>query len=119
MGSGASAIPDSFTNLSEDDKARWVVKYEALVADGKSADEAIATLMEDQLAVSIETPTTEVTEEVKKPQIEEILLTQLVETIEAVIESGKTPFILDTSEDNKVDTFFSYRSAIIIGKYII
>ncbi len=43
-----------------------------------------------------------------------IPLTALVETIDKVVHAGFTPLVADDSEDNKVDTFFSYRGVSIL-----
>lgn len=41
-------------------------------------------------------------------------LVQLTETIDKVVAAGFTPMLVDDSEDNKVDTFFSYRSVSVL-----
>jgi len=35
MGAGGSIIPEDFAGLSDEKKAEWTTKFEALVAEGK------------------------------------------------------------------------------------
>lgn len=43
-----------------------------------------------------------------------IKLTALLEEIETTVSRGRTPLIVDDSEDHNVDTFFSYRSVSVV-----
>ena len=43
-----------------------------------------------------------------------IPLSEITTAINDAISNGKTPLIIDNSEDDKVNTFFSYRSAVIL-----
>jgi hypothetical protein len=106
MGSGASVqVPEEFTNLSEDEQAALTKRFEELIAAAKTQEEAIATLIaevkKDPFGIS---PGGKI----------EIPLTKMPEAVEWSLKAGLTPMILDDSEDNKVDTFYSYQSAIVL-----
>jgi hypothetical protein len=49
-----------------------------------------------------------------RPEVKTIPLTGVMEAVESAVRSGLTPLIVDRSADAKVDTFFSYRSAIML-----
>ena len=106
MGAAASVtVPPEFEKLSEADQAELTKKFQDLLAQTKSQEEALTELMaevkKDPFGIA---PGAEI----------KIPLTKLLEAIEWSLKAGLTPFILDDSEDNKVDTFFSYQSASIL-----
>lgn len=97
MGSGASI--EEYNNLSDDEKLQYQLKYEKLISQGKDEIEVINELKQPQLSVK------------------EIDLISLLEECEQSVANGKTPLVIDNSDDNKVDTFFGYRSfPVIDGK---
>ena len=106
MGAAASVVvPPEFENLSEADQAELTKKFQDLLAQTKSQEEALSELVaemkKDPFGI--------------KPGGEiKIPLTKMLEAIEWSLKAGLTPLILDDSEDNKVDTFFSYQSASIL-----
>ena len=94
MGSGVSILPEVYASLSEEEKVKAQAQFDALVAQGMTAEEAISNL---QAVTTVYIP-----------------LTDLLTAIEQSVANGKTPLIVDRSADNKVDTFFSYRSAVVL-----
>ena len=46
--------------------------------------------------------------------VKKIPLTALLETIEDAVAKGLTPLVVDRSADAKCDTFFSYRSSVML-----
>lgn len=97
MGAGASiGVPEAFANLAEDEKLGFIAKYEKLKADGKSDEEALAELQQPQL------------------KVKKIIATNLVDEIEAVVAANKTPLVVDASDSDIVNTFYSYRSVVIV-----
>lgn len=110
---GAAASIQEFQNLSIENKEEIQKKYDLLLKDGKTEEEAIIIL--NKKVDSIETNVIETIPKVKtETNIQTILLTQLVETIKNAVDNGKTPLIIDPSEDGKVDTFFSYSGGMIL-----
>ena len=104
MGAGASAaLPPEYSGLTEEKKKDIHDKYAALITSGKTHEEAVELL---KVPDSHTTPTAE-------EKIKVIPLTELTNACEAAIRQGKTPLVVDDSEDSKVDTFFSYQSSII------
>lgn len=106
MGAAASVVvPPEFEKLSEHDQAELTKKFQELLASAKSQEEALAELVaeikKDPFGIM---PGGEI----------KIPLTKMLDAIEWSLKAGLTPFILDDSEDNKVDTFFSYQSASIL-----
>ena len=93
---GAAASLSDYVNLNDEQKEIWKTKYEKLIYDGKTEDEAIRELKQPQLLVKT------------------IELTSLLSECELAVANGKTPLVIDNSNDSKVDTFFSYRSMPII-----
>lgn len=89
---GAAASLSDYVNLNDEQKEIWKTKYEKLIYDGKTEDEAIRELKQPQLLVKT------------------IELTSLLSECELAVANGKTPLVIDNSNDSKVDTFFSYRS---------
>lgn len=137
MGAGASTLPDKFNTLSADEKESYNKKFEALKSEGLSEEEAIASIIKESVADDAvvteenkeviktkqekegppkETPkeVEEEAESVPAVTMRHILLTDLMEAIDESIKNKKTPIIIDNSEDDKVNTFFNYRSAILI-----
>lgn len=106
MGAAASVqIPEEFNELSEEEQEKLKEKFEELLASAKSQEEAIADLIrevqKDPFGIS---PGGKI----------EIPLTKMLEAIEWSLKAKLTPLVLDDSEDNKVDTFFSYQSASVL-----
>lgn len=140
MGTGASTLPDKFNTLSLEEKASFNEKFEALKSEGLSDEEAIAQLTKESvtndLVVTKENKGLIKSKEIENIQVDEtsieqtaadsssssipdvkiryIHLTDLMEAIDESVTNNKTPLILDNSEDDKVNTFFNYRSAILI-----
>ena len=77
-----------------------IISYQSLLNEGVEGPEAIKKLRGIY--------------DCWKDNIKVIELTGLLEAIDQAIKDGKTPLVLDRSADHKVDTFFSYRSAIIL-----
>lgn len=50
----------------------------------------------------------------ESPSVKVIPLTALMESIDEAVAAGLTPLVVDSSVDAKVDTFFSYRSAVML-----
>jgi hypothetical protein len=99
---GASVSVVEYDTLNDEEKHEYMIKYEALIAEGKSEEDAI-------VALTIQ----------RSPQlsVKEIELTALLDECELAVSEGKTPLVIDNSDDNKVDTFFGYRSfPVIDGK---
>ena len=70
-------------------------KFEALKKDGKTEEEAIETLKYLHSLRTIE-------------------LTELLDVINEIVAKGKTPLIVDNSDDDKVNTFYRYRTVQLI-----
>lgn len=100
---GASASVVEYDTLNDEEKHEYMIKYEALIAEGKSEEDAIVTLTLQRSSSQL--------------SVKEIDLTALLDECELAVSEGKTPLVIDDSEDNKVDTFFGYRSfPVIDGK---
>lgn len=96
MGAGASiAVPPEFESLQDEDKQKLRDKFESLISEGKTPEQAIAALSTTCEGL---------------PQRVEINLVDLMTAIEAAVSDGLTPLIVDNSEDDKVNTFFQYRA---------
>ena len=100
MGGGISTVstPANYHNLSPEQKIEYYNKFEILLASGKSSDEAIEIL-------SLEVVT---------PNVVTIELTNLIDAINAAVEKGKTPLVVDRSADDKVNTFFNYQTVSML-----
>jgi hypothetical protein len=101
MGSGASVevpLPEHYLGLTEESKQKIDNSYRRLLKEGKSHDDAVNILTKHYI---FEGPTV-------------VELTNLLHAIEIAVAHKKTPLIIDPSEDHKVDTFFSYRSAVML-----
>lgn len=98
MGAGASL--SEYIALSDKEKDQYKLKYDKLIVEGCTDDEAINELKtKTQLLVK------------------EIDLIELLNECEMAAATNKTPLVIDNSADNKVDTFFAYRSfPVIDGK---
>lgn len=129
MGGGVSTeLPPEFQTLSEEEKANLQLEYDALIAEGKQQTEAIDTLKQKKLTSSTDSAVASATSEQPPPpeaaaattteastqSVKEILLTDLPMAVDQAIADGLTPLVIDRSEDNKVDTFYTYRSAIML-----
>jgi len=104
MGSGTSnaiALPNEFEGFTDLKKNDLKTQYEALLTDGKTAEEAIRTLEAQVHAISS-----------TSANFVHIELTQLVDAMESAIERGKTPLIVDGSD--RANTFFSYRTCTLL-----
>ena len=93
---GAAASLSDYVNLNDEQKEICKIRYKKLIDNGKTEDEAINELKQPQLLVKT------------------IELTSLLSECEYAVANGKTPLVIDNSNDSKVDTFFSYRSMPII-----
>ena len=102
MGAGASipeGIPNEYNEFNDELKEQYQKKYEKLIAEGKSIKDVLILLQEPQL------------------KVKEIELIALLDECELAAKINKTPLVIDNSSDNKVDTFFGYRSfPVIDGK---
>lgn len=101
MGSGVSAsLNERLEQLNEEQQNELKSKYNDLLSTGKTNEEAIALL--------------EAAEAESKQEIKFIKLTDLMEAVQAAVADNKTPVVIDCSADSKVDTFYSYRSVIVL-----
>ena len=89
-------VPPEFESLTEEKKQELRKMFEKLVADGRNEEDAIS--------------------ELSKPctQSVEIDLVDLMSAIDEAVAAGKTPLVVDNSEDDKVNTFFNYRSVVMM-----
>jgi len=120
MGAGGS-VPE-FVVLDADHKAKFELKFKELISEGKSEEEAIsilktstdsATVGAGEGGVGAGADADADADADASPAIT-IPLTELKVVMDQAIKNGKTPLIVDNSEDDKTNTFFSYQSAIII-----
>jgi len=120
---GAAASVEGFNDLSDERKEAMKVKYDAMISEGKSEEEAIEALKaENTTPTAAETPVAasdtpveaEVVVSSTELMVKTIPLTALQEEIGAAVAAGKTPLIVDNSEEDKVNTFFQYGSAVIV-----
>ena len=108
MGSGVSVeIPPEFTGLSEETQQELTTAFLALKAEGKGDQEILEILISKQ----------------PKPH-KQILLTELLDTINEIVSRGKTPLIIDDSEVDKVSatklhTLFSFSLLPTISSHIL
>ena len=102
MGSGVSVtIPPEFAGLSEETQPELTTAFLSLKNEGKGDEEALQLIMSKQ-------------QQQQQPPIKQILLTELLDTINDIVSRGKTPLIIDDSEDDKVNTFYRYRTVQLI-----
>ena len=92
---GAAASMQEFSSLTEKQQKELTAKFEALKADGKTEEEAVDIIK-------------------KLAQYRTIELTELLDVIGEIVAKGKTPLIVDNSEDDKVNTFYRYRTVQLI-----
>jgi hypothetical protein len=119
---GAAASIEEFQNLENEIKQELHKKFDELIKEGKTEEEAIAILNKlnkkvDATETTVDETTTSVvlnSHTTTLANIQTILLTELIETIKTAVDNGKTPLIIDPSEDSKVDTFFSYSGRMIL-----
>lgn len=104
---GGSSVSGEFSGLSPEQQKKLRLKFNELIAEGKSEEEAILWLKQAAATTAPEAV-------MAVSGIITVELIDLMSTIELSINNGKTPLIIDNSEDNKVDTFFRYRSTVII-----
>ena len=105
MGSGASIqVPPEFATLSEEEQKVLQSMFDELRNNGKSDADALAEVASTFKYKARVQPGKEVN----------IPLPKLLEVCQMAIDKGLTPLVVDNSEDNKVDTFFSYRSCVIL-----
>jgi hypothetical protein len=110
MGAAASiALPEGWDGLSDEEKEKYQITFNALKESGKSDEEALAALVGTKAAGN-----EQAVEEEGGAMVVKIPLTGLLEAIEQAVEAGKTPLVVDRSADDKVNTFFSYRSAMVL-----
>jgi hypothetical protein len=104
MGAAAS-IPPEFLALDAEKKQAIEEEFNKLKSGGKTDEEAIQHLLSTAPdAASGETSLC----------VHVIALTALLDAIEDIVSRGKTPLVIDNSPDDKVNSFFSYRSALLI-----
>lgn len=102
MGSGASiTVPAEYHSMSPEAQEELNQKFAGLLAEGKTEGEAIEALKSSSENSEICT-------------IHRIKLTELLTACESAIANGKTPLVIDDSEDHKVDTFLSYQSVSVL-----
>jgi hypothetical protein len=145
---GAASIPANFAELPEQTKAEFESKYDALISQGKTPEEAIKLLIPTDkdvqrdpssflkkkeasdatpdpnpapapapapLSDSPPGPDTSATHTLFAAGAPiRIHLTELVLACEMAVLMGKTPLVVDSSEDDKVNTFFTYRSVVML-----
>ena len=88
-----------YNEMTEEDKAKYTAKFEALIAEGSTDEEAIAVLQQPQLLVKV-------------IKVEELMI-----EIELAVAEGKTPLVVDSSESDIVNKFFTYQTvALLDGK---
>jgi len=107
---GAATSIDAFQKLADDEKANMQLKYDDLIANGKSPDEAVAELMPANTEAT-EASTTTLT---GTETMEKIPMTDLLEAVDRALAVNRTPLVVDRSEAGLVDTFFSYRSVQLL-----
>jgi hypothetical protein len=101
MGSGASVEQlEKLDELDEEQQKEIRSKYADLLSTGKTNEEAIALL--------------DAAEAASCQPLAFIKLVDLLEAVQTAVNSGKTPLVVDHSADSKVDTFYSYHTAIIL-----
>ena len=131
---GAAASVEGFESLPEEKKAELKTKFDALIAEGKSEDEAMEACKAAAAEIAAETSnvdsaaeapaaaeTSAATEAPAEGEaaadalaVKTIPLTELKNEIDLAVAAGKTPLIVDNSEEDKVNTFFQYGSACMI-----
>ena len=91
MGGGTSVVivHNGFPEL-------YKQSYEDFLTQGKSIEEALTLALKEPA-----------------PQKLYINLVYLEHAIKNALDSGKTPLIIDSSEDDKVNTYFMYTSAVL------
>ena len=144
MGAGASlTLPPEYDMLTQDEKASFQSKFDAKVAEGGKPEDVFASMYKETLQLiakmpdymtgkyDIDTAKVKLRElEIKEAECEaekkrekyafvggvplEVVLQDLEIAVEHATELGLTPLIIDNSEDNKVDTFYSYGNGVIL-----
>lgn len=104
MGAAASIEMEEYKNLSTEQQEELKILYESLSFQGKTNNEIIK-IIKNKIVSQNNTQ--------QNDRIE-IVLTDLLIACNDAIKNGKTPLVVDNSADSKVNTFISYRSAIII-----
>jgi len=126
--------------LSDEEKASFQVKFDARLSEGETHEVAFRTIYKETLEIickmqpssshnwdieAAKTNLAKIVEEEKAAvkstrfnfkggQKTSIKLTEIVDAIDVAVEMGFTPLIVDSSEDNKVNTFFSYGNGILL-----
>eukprot|EP01041_Mallomonas_annulata_P000892 gene892-1728_t len=110
MGSGASSVPNEYLNLPPERQTEFRTKFEALTS------KALPHLRDDIEKNAITTLTNlYLNEQVNSNSTLNIELPLLEDTINTVLRCGnKTPLIVDNSEGDSVNTYYSYRNAILL-----
>jgi hypothetical protein len=103
MGGGVS-LPKEYESLAPEMKDEFQKKFAALKEEGKSDVDAVKHLMDNLIPK----------EHTSIPQQVSVKLVDLLTVVEEAIRNGKTPLIVDNSDDDKVNTFYTYRSAILL-----
>ena len=131
MGASASILD----KVTEEQRAEITAEIEKLKADGVAEEEIEKTLKEkyaEILAAADAPPSTQVEAapvadapstdvEAAAPtatggglETKTIPLTDLQKEIDAAVAAGKTPLVVDNSEDDKVNTFLMYGSGTVV-----
>ena len=76
---GASASVVEYDTLNDEEKHEYMIKYEALIAEGKSEEDAIAALTLQRSSPQL--------------SVKEIDLTALLDECELAVSEGKTPLV--------------------------
>ena len=131
MGASASILEKA----TEEQRAEITAEIEKLKADGVAEEEIEKTLKEKyaeilaaaeappstevEAAPVVDTPSTDV--EAAAPaatggglETKTIPLTDLQKEIDAAVAAGKTPLVVDNSEEDKVTTFLMYGSGPVV-----
>lgn len=140
MGTSASlTFPPEYEKLTAEEKSDFQKKFEARVADGTVTPEAAFTAIYKESLEFIATLQSSDKYNIEHAKIKlaeinaaeekvknadkfafvggvpiAIVLTDLEMAIEKALNEGLTPLIVDNSEDNKVDTYFSYGNGFLL-----
>ena len=110
MGAGAS-VPYEFSTLPTEQQAEYKQKYQDAVAAAE-IDHVDKSTAQKQALYAVKTGY--ISNEIELNHALTIPLTDLQDTIRLAIGKGKTPLVIDNSEEDKVNTFFTYQSATML-----
>jgi hypothetical protein len=137
MGASASlTLPTEYEKLSDEEKASFQGKFDTKVAEGGKPEEVFAQMYKEtlQLIANMSNDSDgkydieEAISKLKEINLAEannkfafvggvpleIKLTDLQIAVDKAVELGLTPLVIDNSEDNKVDTFYSYGNGVLL-----